>query len=84
MAVSCGSWERCTTLVFSCDRSVSFTHTSGNLGEGTCGETTGGQPGLRPRSGGREVDVAGYRDGKRAPFSVPRVNDFLGILSAFP
>lgn len=83
--MSCGSWERCTTLVFSWDRSVSFTHTSGNLGGGEgSGETTGGQPGLRPQSGGREVDVAGYRDGKRAPFSVPRVNDFLGIPSAFP
>lgn len=81
--MSCGSWDRCTTLVFSWDRSVSFTHTSGNLGEGG-GETTGGQPGSRPKSGGREVDVAGYRDGKRAPFSVPRVNDFLGILRAFP
>lgn len=31
-----------------------------------------------------EVDVAGYRAGKRAPFSVPRGDDFLEIPSAFP
>lgn len=36
------------------------------------------------RRRGREVNVAGDSDGQRAPFSDPRVNDFLGILSTFP
>lgn len=34
MAVSCGNWDKCTTFVFSWDRSVSFTHTSGKMSSG--------------------------------------------------
>lgn len=72
--MSCGSWDRCTTLVFSCDRSVSFTHTSGNLPE----ETWGGEmwsAGFMVEEwrggGGREVSAAaGDSHGQRAPFSV--------------
>lgn len=72
--MSCGSWDKCTTLVFSCDLSVSFTHTSGNLPEETRGQTWSAGfmvEEWRGGGGGREVSAAaGDSDGQRAPFSV--------------
>lgn len=68
MAVSCGSWDRCTTLVFSCDRSVSFTHTSGNLPEETWGRGGGGDVVSGVYGGG--MDGWGREGGRLVPQQV--------------